>query len=101
MDEARGSDENDGSINLPYKTIQKAAKVAVAGDVVTIHGGTYRETIEPSDSGSPGKPIVFQASEGETPTTSGCERADGGGADTKAIFTGKPLRCRYTATMTT
>ena len=29
--------------NTPWKTIQKAATVAVAGDIVSIKGGTYRE----------------------------------------------------------
>ena len=42
VDAAKGSDKNDGSIKSPYKTIQKAAKIAVPGDVVAIHEGTIQ-----------------------------------------------------------
>lgn len=36
-----GSNTNPGTLALPFKTIQKAADVAVAGDVVYIRGGEY------------------------------------------------------------
>jgi len=45
------SDNNPGTATQPFATIQKAASVAKAGDVVNIRGGVYRETIVPS-SGS-------------------------------------------------
>jgi parallel beta-helix repeat protein len=40
-----GSDQNPGSIDQPWKTIQKAANTLVAGDTVYIRGGTYNERV--------------------------------------------------------
>ncbi|KXX67047.1 T9SS type A sorting domain-containing protein [Flammeovirga sp. SJP92] len=60
-----GDDANSGTSSSPYLTIQKAANVASAGDVVIIHEGIYRETVVPSKNGTEGSPIVFKAAEGE------------------------------------
>lgn len=72
------SDNNPGTAAQPFATIQKAASVARAGDVVTIRSGTYRETIVPASSGASGNPIIFQAAPGATPVISGLNSADGG-----------------------
>ncbi len=37
-----GNDTNPGTSTAPFRTINKAAQVAIAGDVVTIRNGTYR-----------------------------------------------------------
>ena len=37
-----GCDKAEGTLMKPWRTIQHAADVAKAGDVVTIRGGTYR-----------------------------------------------------------
>ncbi len=60
-----GDDSNDGSETSPFLTISKAAQMAIAGDVITIHEGTYEETVTPSKSGSAGKPIIYQAAAGD------------------------------------
>ncbi|WP_109831106.1 T9SS type A sorting domain-containing protein [Reichenbachiella versicolor] len=60
-----GNDTNSGTSSSPYLTIQKAANVAVAGDVVIIHAGTYRETVTPANDGTSGNPITFKAASGE------------------------------------
>lgn len=39
-----GSDNNNGSINAPYKTITKAVSSAVAGDIIYLRGGTHTYT---------------------------------------------------------
>ena len=39
----KGNDENDGTKNNPFRTIQAAANVAYPGDVVPGFGGIYRE----------------------------------------------------------
>ena len=68
------SDSNNGtSISAPFKTIKKAASVAVAGDVVFVREGVYRETVVPAKSGTSGKPIVFQPYNNELVTISGTE----------------------------
>lgn len=72
------SDSNPGTTSLPFASIQKAASLAVAGDVVNIRTGTYRETIIPASSGTPGNPIVFQPDGEAIVTISGADVADGG-----------------------
>ncbi len=45
-----GSDSNSGTQTKPFKTIQKAANVVVAGDSVSVASGTYN--ISSTDSGT-------------------------------------------------
>jgi gliding motility-associated-like protein len=73
------SDNNPGTAAQPFATIQKAASVAVAGDVVKIRSGTYRETIVVANSGSPGNPITFQPDQGATVVISGLNVMDNNG----------------------
>jgi parallel beta-helix repeat protein len=56
-----GSDTNPGTATEPFRTINHAAQVAVAGDVVTIRAGTYEETVQVKNSGTASRRIVFQA----------------------------------------
>jgi parallel beta-helix repeat protein len=56
-----GSDSNVGTYLAPFRTINKAAQVALAGDVVTIRNGTYQESVSIRNSGASDKRIVFQA----------------------------------------
>lgn len=72
------SDRNPGTASQPLATIQQAARVAVAGDFVNIRAGTYRETITPANSGTPGHPITFQPDGDALVTVSGADTADGG-----------------------
>ena len=61
-----GSDLNPGTKDAPFLTISKAATVARSGDVVTVHAGTYREWVNPRNSGSDKYArITYQAAEGE------------------------------------
>lgn len=67
-----GSDTNAGSLTSPWKTIQHAANMAVAGDTVYVRGGTYQESVNLPNSGSAtAGPIVFQSYPGEVATVSG------------------------------
>ena len=70
----------------PFKTINKAAQVAVAGDTVIIHGGTYRETVTPANSGSAGLPITYQAAEGEKVVINGCDIVSGWTLSSGSIY---------------
>lgn len=47
-----GNDDNPGSIDQPWKTIQKAADALTAGDTVYIREGVYREQVIPKNSGN-------------------------------------------------
>ncbi|WP_447987233.1 right-handed parallel beta-helix repeat-containing protein [Nitrospira sp. Nam74] len=62
-----GSDGNDGhSANTAFRSIGQAARVAQAGDIVDIRGGTYKEYVTLANSGTADKPIVFTGHPGET-----------------------------------
>ncbi|WP_082886280.1 right-handed parallel beta-helix repeat-containing protein [Flavisolibacter tropicus] len=69
-----GNDANDGSQSKPFKTISAAAKVAMPGDVVTVHAGVYREKVVPPRGGdSEDKRITYQAAKGEKVEIKGSE----------------------------
>ena len=71
---AGASDTNPGTAAQPFATIQRAASVAVAGDVVKIRGGIYRETIVVANSG-----VTFQNDDGATAIISGLNVLDNSG----------------------
>ena len=56
-----GLDTNPGTLDQPWRTVQKAANTVAAGDVVHIRAGTYAErvTINNKD-GTAAQPIVFR-----------------------------------------
>jgi alpha-L-arabinofuranosidase len=57
-----GNDANSGTAAAPFLTITKASKTAIAGDVILIHEGTYREYVNPSVGGnSPTNRITYKA----------------------------------------
>jgi hypothetical protein len=61
-----GNDKNKGSINNPWRSIQKACRSMKAGDTVFIRGGTYNEKVEIEISGSAdGGYVTIQNYEGE------------------------------------
>ena len=59
------SDENPGSRDKPFLTINKAAQVAGPGERVVVASGVYRELIEPRLGGEgPEKMISYEAAPG-------------------------------------
>lgn len=56
-----GSDSASGSASSPWRTIQRAADVAMPGDVITIREGTYREWVKPVNAGRADAPITYRA----------------------------------------
>ena len=44
-----GNDQNAGTATAPFRTINHATQVAVAGDTVQVHEGTYREWVNPKN----------------------------------------------------
>jgi len=56
-----GDDGNPGtSPGAPLQTVQRAADLAQAGDLVLIQPGVYRESVSVPRSGTPTQPIVFR-----------------------------------------
>ena len=73
-----GNDANDGSAGRPLKTIMAAANKAMPGDVITVHAGTYRESIVPPRGGNSDKErITYQAANGEKVIVKGSEIVQG------------------------
>ncbi len=69
-----GSDANNGTKESPFLSIQVAAKIAVAGDTITVHEGLYRERVDPKNSGKNELlRITYRATEGEKVIIKGSE----------------------------
>lgn len=69
-----GIDSNAGSIDKPFKTISKAAKIALPGDTITVHEGTYREWVDPQYGGANDQyRIVYRAAKNEDVWIKGSE----------------------------
>ena len=74
----QGRDTNGGSAAEPFKTISAAAQVALPGDVITVHEGTYRERINPPRGGtSDTERITYRAAKGERVVIKGSEVVSG------------------------
>jgi parallel beta-helix repeat protein len=81
-----GVDANPGTLAAPFRTIQKAANAAIAGDTVLVRAGTYRETVRVPRSGTAAAPITFQAYPGEQVTVSGADVVGGWSNYRNAIY---------------
>lgn len=74
----KGNDSNRGTESAPLKTISAAAAVAIPGDVITVHEGTYREWVNPARGGTCDKQrIVYRAAQGEKVFLKGSEEIKG------------------------
>lgn len=70
----KGNDSNQGTLEAPFKTISKAAKIAQPGDVITVHEGVYRERVNPFYGGMNNSlRIVYQAAHDEDVWIKGSE----------------------------
>ncbi len=69
-----GADTNNGTAISPFKTIQHAADIMVAGDACVVHAGIYHEWVRPAKGGeSEQKRIVYKAAKGEIVILKGSE----------------------------
>ena len=67
-----GNDDNPGTKDLPFKTINKAAQILEPGERVVIAPGIYRESIDPARGGTgPDKLISYEAAPGAQVIVSG------------------------------
>lgn len=70
-----GDDSYPGTPGKPFKTISAAALTAQPGDVIMIHGGVYREQVNPPRGGlSAEKRITYRSADGETAVIKGSEQ---------------------------
>ncbi|MCZ7430003.1 right-handed parallel beta-helix repeat-containing protein [Micromonospora sp. WMMA1949] len=73
-----GSDRADGCAERPFRTINRAARVAQPGDTVVVHAGEYREWVKPRHGGlSDSRRITYEAAPGEHVVIKGSERVTG------------------------
>lgn len=56
-----GDDNSPGTLERPWRTIQKAADTLLAGDTVYLRQGVYAEPVRPKNSGAPGNEIAYLA----------------------------------------
>lgn len=66
-----GNDSNPGTFLFPWKTIDKAARTVLPGDLVYIRAGIYHEYVSINRSGTQSEPIKFFAFPGESPVMDG------------------------------
>lgn len=70
-----GNDSYGGSKERPFLTIQRAANVAIPGDVITVGEGIYREAVDPKQGGlSDTERITYEAEKGAKVVISGAEQ---------------------------
>ena len=73
-----GSDQADGSEASPFQTINRAAAVARPGDTVVVHGGEYREWVQPRRGGlSDQRRITYTVAPGEHVVIKGSDQVVG------------------------
>jgi hypothetical protein len=68
-----GADDDDGSVNAPWRTLGKALGSLQPGDLLTVDGGTYRERLTDLSvtSGTRHHPIQVVAASGSKPVLKG------------------------------
>lgn len=70
-----GCDFEDGTKDHPFRTISRAALLAMAGDRVIVHEGEYREWVKPAQGGTSSvSRITYEAAEGERVVIKGSEQ---------------------------
>lgn len=66
----QGNDQAKGTAARPFRTISRAAALAMAGDTVIVHAGVYREWVNPENGGTKEHRIVYRsAGDGEVVIT--------------------------------
>lgn len=68
---SNGSDSGTGTIDDPFATIEHAASMAGAGDVILVRGGLYDGPILIENGGNIGNDLVIAAYPGERPVIDG------------------------------
>ncbi|KMT66864.1 right-handed parallel beta-helix repeat-containing protein [Catenovulum maritimum] len=80
-----GNDNNNGSVDLPFKTLAKGVSILAAGDTLVLKEGIYRETLKITASGSETQPIRVKAADNSNVVISGTEPLTGWSAHQNSI----------------
>lgn len=84
-----GNDGNPGTLEAPWRTIQKAADMLSAGDTVYVREGVYEEFVKITKSGTAQEGhITFQAYPGEQPVLEGKNLIPTGSKNTQLLLQG-------------
>ena len=67
----------NGNPESPFRTIQEAADVAAAGDIIEVAPGIYREYVNPKEGGKEGRPVVYHSSKPLAAIITGAELLTG------------------------
>lgn len=74
----KGNDFANGTQDSPFKTINHAAQIAIAGDTVIVHEGVYREHVNPKNGGyNAYNRITYKVADGEHAVIKGSEVVTG------------------------
>lgn len=66
-----GHDSNPGTLEEPWRSIQRGIDAATAGDTVYVRAGTYHEVVTIQNSGTESDPITLAGYPGEHPVIDG------------------------------
>ena len=72
-----GSDTNPGTLGAPMQTLAATVPLLSPGNTLYLRAGTYRETLNPTTSGSLNAPITIAAYGNETAVITGCDQLTG------------------------
>jgi len=87
----RAEDSNPGTLELPFKTINKAAQIMEPGERVVIMEGVYRERVDPARGGTgPDKMIGYEAAPGAKVVIKGSRLVTSGWEPSTAYKLGSP-----------
>jgi len=64
----------DGSRETPFRRINDAARIVVAGDEVLVAPGVYHENVDPQNAGKENAPIVYKSIEPRKAVITGAEQ---------------------------
>ena len=71
------TDDGEGRAERPFLTINRAAQLVQPGEKVVVHGGVYRECVQPARGGTgKNQMIAYEAAAGETVTIVASERLE-------------------------
>lgn len=70
---ANAQNDGKGTKESPFKKIQMAADIAVAGDEIIVAPGLYREYVNPKNGGTAEKPIIYHSEKMQEAHISGAE----------------------------